>query len=99
MCSAFNFKEVPGIRAASRSRSNAPVPQVGYRQWVLSFGGPLAVRLGYDQVLVAAVAERFARAVMQNNSLDAMMRQTISVEVWKRPKWNRFHFGLAPVPF
>jgi len=24
------------------------LPAVGYRQWVLSFSGPLAVRLGYD---------------------------------------------------
>ena len=24
------------------------LPAVGYRQWVLSFPGPMAVRLGYD---------------------------------------------------
>jgi hypothetical protein len=42
------------------------VPAVGYRQWVLSFEGPLAVRLGYDQALLAKVAERLARAVMQD---------------------------------
>lgn len=42
------------------------LPAVGYRPWVLSFEGPLAVRLGYDQALLAKVAERFARAVMQD---------------------------------
>ena len=42
------------------------LPKVGYRQWVLSFAGPLAVRLGYDQALLAAVAESLARAVMQD---------------------------------
>ena len=42
------------------------VPAVGYRQWVLSFSGPLAVRLGYDQALLATVAESLARAVMQD---------------------------------
>ena len=39
---------------------------MGYRQWVLSFSGPLAVRLGYDQELLATVAESVARAVMQD---------------------------------
>jgi len=34
------------------------LPPVGYRQWVLSFSGPLAVRLGYDRELLAAVSER-----------------------------------------
>ena len=33
------------------------LPAVGYRQWVLSFPGPLAVRLGRDQALLAKVAE------------------------------------------
>ena len=42
------------------------LPAVGYRQWVLSFPGPLAVRLGYDAKLLAALAERLARAVMQD---------------------------------
>ncbi len=41
------------------------LPAVGYRQWVLSFSGPLAVRLG-DQALLATVAESLARAVMQD---------------------------------
>ncbi|MFY0535288.1 transposase zinc-binding domain-containing protein [Nannocystis pusilla] len=42
------------------------LPAVGYRQWVLSFEGPLAVRLGYDQALLAKVAEGLARAVMHD---------------------------------
>ena len=42
------------------------LPAVGYRQWVLSFTGRMAVRLGYDQVLLAKVAEAFARAVMHD---------------------------------
>lgn len=32
------------------------LPAVGYRQWVLSFDGRLAVRLGYDEELLARVA-------------------------------------------
>jgi hypothetical protein len=28
------------------------LPAVGYRQWVLSFPGPMAVRLGYDAPLL-----------------------------------------------
>ena len=40
------------------------LPAVGYRQWVLSFPGPLAVRLGYDAPLLAAIAGRLARAMM-----------------------------------
>jgi len=40
------------------------LPAVGYRQWVLSFQGPLAVRLGYDTDLLAAVCEKLARALM-----------------------------------
>ena len=42
------------------------LPAVGYRQWVLSFAGRMAVRLGYDQTLLAKVAEAFARAVMHD---------------------------------
>ena len=42
------------------------LPPVGYRQWVLSFSGPLAVRLGYDRELLAAVSEGLARAVLQD---------------------------------
>jgi len=45
------------------------LPKVGYRQWVLSFPGPLAVRLGYDAKLLAALAGRLARAVMQDMRL------------------------------
>jgi hypothetical protein len=42
------------------------LPAVGHRQWVLSFSGPLAVRLGYDEALLAKVAESVARAAMQD---------------------------------
>ena len=42
------------------------LPAVGYRQWVLSFPGPMVVRLGYDAPLLAAIAGRLARAVMQD---------------------------------
>jgi len=40
------------------------LPRCGYRQWVLSFGGQVAVRLGYDAALLARVSRCFARAVM-----------------------------------
>jgi hypothetical protein len=40
------------------------LPRCGYRQWVLSFGGQVAVRLGYDTALLARVSRCFARAVM-----------------------------------
>jgi len=39
---------------------------VGYRQWALSFSGPLAVRLGYDRELLRAVSGRLDRAVLQD---------------------------------
>jgi len=42
------------------------LPAIGYRQWVLSFEGPMAVRLGHDEALAATVAESLARAVMQD---------------------------------
>lgn len=42
------------------------LPAVGYRQWVLSFQGPMAVPLGYDQALLATIAESLAGAVMQD---------------------------------
>ena len=42
------------------------LPAVGYRQWVLSFQGPMAVRLGYDRSRLARVAQCLARAVMQD---------------------------------
>jgi hypothetical protein len=42
------------------------LPAVGYRQWVLSFEGRMAVRLGYDEALLAKVAEALARAVMHD---------------------------------
>jgi len=54
------------------------LPAVGYRQCVLSFEGPLAVRLGYDRALLAKVAERPARAVMQDKRLT-------STQIWSSP--------------
>ncbi len=39
---------------------------MGYRQWVLSFEGSMAQRLGYDQALLAQVAGALARAVMHD---------------------------------
>lgn len=39
---------------------------VGYRQWMLSFAGSMAVRLGYGQTLLVTAAESLARAVMQD---------------------------------
>jgi len=54
------------------------LPAIDYRQWVLSFEGPLAVRLGYDRALLAKVAERLARAVMQDKRLT-------STQIWSSP--------------
>jgi hypothetical protein len=54
------------------------LPKVGYRQWVLSFAGPPAVRLGYDQALLAAVAESLARAVMQDMRWTAKERHGLA---------------------
>ena len=41
------------------------LPAVPWRQWVLSFEGPMAVRLGYDRPLLGRVCQRFAKRVMQ----------------------------------
>lgn len=41
------------------------LPAVPWRQWVLSFPGPLAVRLGYDRALLGSVCQRFGARVMQ----------------------------------
>ncbi len=41
------------------------LPAVPWRQWVLSFPGPFAVRLGYDRALLGSVCQRFATGVMQ----------------------------------
>ncbi len=50
------------------------LPAVGYRQWVLSFEGRMAVRLGYDQTLLARGAEAFARALMQDMRWEVKVR-------------------------
>ena len=54
------------------------LPAVGYRQWVLSFQGPLAVRLGYDTDLLAAVCEQLARALMQDLRRDVKRRHDLA---------------------
>ena len=41
------------------------LPTVPWRQWVLSFPGPMAVRLGYDRALLGRVCQRFAVRVIQ----------------------------------
>ena len=41
------------------------LPAVPWRQWVLSFEGPMAVRLGYDRQLLGRVCQRFAKRAMQ----------------------------------
>jgi len=41
------------------------LPEVPWRQWVLSFEGPMAMRLGYDRALLGRVCQRFAKRVMQ----------------------------------
>lgn len=54
------------------------LPAVGYRQGVLSFEGPLAVRLGYDRALLAKVAEKLARAVMHDMRWSAKERHALA---------------------
>ena len=41
------------------------LPEVPWRQWVLSLEGPMAVRLGYDRPLLRRVCPCFAKRVMQ----------------------------------
>jgi hypothetical protein len=41
------------------------LPQVPYRQWVLSFDSSLAVRLGYDVTALDSVCRSLARRLMQ----------------------------------
>ncbi len=41
------------------------LPAVPWRQWVLSFEGPMAVRLGYDRQLLGRDCLRFAKRAMQ----------------------------------
>ena len=45
---------------------------------MLSFPGPLAVRLGYDAKLLAALAERLARAVMQDMRRSVKQRHVLA---------------------
>ena len=55
---------------------------------MLSFGGPLAVRLGYDQALLAAVAESLARALMQDMRASVKERRTTLIDNPKLPAPN-----------
>ena len=41
------------------------LPEVPWRQWVLSFEGPMSMRLGYDPPLLGRLCQRFAKRVMQ----------------------------------
>ena len=81
ICTCLNWREYVDARSAAilkladwaAHQASAlprpcvrPMPAVGYRQWVLSFPGPMAVRLGYDAPLLAAIAGRLAQAVMQD---------------------------------
>jgi hypothetical protein len=54
------------------------LPAVGYRQRVPSFEGSMAVRLGYDQALLATVAESLARAVMQDMRRSVKERHSVA---------------------
>jgi len=40
------------------------LPEAPWRQWVLSFEGPMAMRLGYDRALLGRVCQRFAKRAM-----------------------------------
>jgi len=51
---------------------------VEYRQWVLSFGGPLAVRLGYDRSLLAAVSRRLARVLTKDIRRSVKQRHALA---------------------
>jgi hypothetical protein len=55
------------------------LPAVGYRQWVRSFPGPMAVRLGYAHALLARVADSLAQAVTQD------IRRSMKVRHASRP--------------
>jgi hypothetical protein len=67
-----------GMHACIGQDLAAGLPAVGYRQWVLSFQGPLAVRLGYDTDLLAAVCEKLARALMQDLRRDVKRRHDLA---------------------
>ena len=73
------------------------LPAFGYRQWVLSFEGRVAVRLGYDQALLAAVAESLARAVMQGMGRSAKECHSVAtVETLHDPVRASGLFAVEP---
>ncbi|MBK8261253.1 MAG: transposase zinc-binding domain-containing protein [Nannocystis sp.] len=54
------------------------LPAVGVRQWVLSFEGRMAVRLGYDRALLARVAGAFARALIHDMRWEVKARHGLA---------------------
>ena len=66
------------------------LPDVPWRQWVLSFEGPIAVRLGYDRRLLGQECLRFAKRVMQT------LRQQAKRAHWLRSS-SKLHPGVLIV--
>ncbi|MBL4683121.1 MAG: hypothetical protein JKY37_00915 [Nannocystaceae bacterium] len=66
------------------------LPAVGYRQWVLSFDGPMAVRLGYDASLLRAVCRVFTARLSQQLRRAAKRHH-------QRPAMSRLHAGSITV--
>jgi len=66
------------------------LPAVPYRQYVLSFEGPMAVRLGYDAALLGKVCHAFTQRVMQ------WLRRRIK-KVHSCPTVTRLHAGVITV--
>jgi hypothetical protein len=74
------------------------LPDVPWRQWVLSFEGPMAVRLGYDRRLLAARAgvpavceasDADAKAAEQAGAWLAQQRPTDRTAGTRRSRWPR----------
>ena len=66
------------------------LPPVGYRQWVLSLPGPMAVRLGYDAALLGAVCRVFTTRLSQQLRRRAKRHH-------KRSTVSRLHAGVITV--
>ena len=66
------------------------LPAVGYRQWVLSFDGPMAVRLGYDAALLGAMCRVFTARLSQQ------LRRTAKRH-HERTTVSRMHAGVITV--
>jgi hypothetical protein len=56
------------------------LPAVPWRQWVLSFEGSMAVRLGYDKRLLTLVCQRFAKRVMQTLRRQAKLEHGLATQ-------------------